>query len=129
MPDDPTILDDDDLLRRLHPRWIVWTSDPPRISSAAFQNAKGFEKLSANLGSLMAANAQTFEDLLVSFPGYGIASISVGLARENRQSIEKAPEPEDPSHVHVEGAKPRLVQRKLARAASDSVLKWPDPPS
>ncbi len=127
MADDPTILDDDELLRRLHPRWIVW-SDPPKISSAAFQNARGFEKLSANLGSLMTQYAQTWQDLLAAMPDYGIASLSVSTARAHGQGIEKAPKPNDPSHVHVEGAKPKPVQRKLAKAATDNVLKWPDPP-
>lgn len=127
MQDDPTILDDDELLRRLHPRWIVW-ADPPKISSAAFQNQKGLEKLSANLGSLMTQNAQTWEDLIAGMPDYGVASLSVGTARQHGQGVEKSPEPNDPSHVHVEGPKPKSVQRKLAKAATGNVLKWPDPP-
>ena len=129
MPDDPTILDDDELLRRLHPRWIVRTTDPPKISSAAFQNFKGFEKLSANLGSLMTQYTQTWSDLLAGMPGYGIAGLSVGTARQHGQGVEKSPEPNDPSHVHVEGPKPKSVQKKLAKAATENILKWPDPPS
>ncbi len=125
MSDDLSITNDDLLFRRLHPRWIVG-GDQPKISSAAFQNARGFDKLSANLGSLMTLYAQTWEDLISTMPNYGVATLTVGDARSFGQGVVKAPEPDDPSHVHVDGNKTKSVQRGLAKAATQNVLKWPE---
>lgn len=71
---------------------------------------------------------QTWEDLLSSMPEYGIATLTVGDARNFGQGVVKAPEPDDPSHVHVEGdKKKKSVQRGLAKVATQNVLKWPEP--
>ena len=124
MSDDKSIKDEDLLYRRLNPMWVV-NNGSPRISSAAFQNFKGGDKLSANLESLLIQNSQTWQDLLQPMPEYGLAALSVGGVRGLDQGVEKDPLPDDPSHVHVIGNKSRSVRKKLARAAQLNILQFP----
>ncbi|MEQ8205310.1 MAG: hypothetical protein RIA65_03975 [Woeseia sp.] len=124
MTDDDSISDNDLVYRRINPEWMIWDDDPPRITSAAFQNMDG-DKMSANLQSILEDAGQSVDDLIRDWPGYGVAAISVRKMSELGQSIELAPESNDISHIHVVGKKSRSIKKKLAASASDSVWVYP----
>lgn len=110
---DPTIADDDKLWRRIFPRWIVPDNNRggKRLSSQAFENSKDGSPMSVFLAALVLSSGRDAADLV--FPGYGMVSITAGLARENGQHVCRVPLPEEPAHTFVAGAKPKSVRYRL----------------
>ncbi len=60
---------------------------------------------------------------------FAVAAVSAAVVRGCQQTIQRMPEPNDPAHAHVTGAKPGSVQKQLSRAAEWVVppLDWPWP--
>jgi hypothetical protein len=120
--DDPTVVDECRLLRRIpiQPNtFILWNENEGRwtISSAAFQNNKGFNALSVNIESIMRERQLSLDVVIRDPKKYSLAAITAGLARQHDQVIQKHPEADDPSHGHVVGEKSKPIQRALANAA------------
>lgn len=119
--DDPAILDDELLLRRLRPDWIVpGERGRMRIASAAFKH----EELSVLFRSLLRQQRRSDGDVLRNYPDDSLCSFTAGLARSLGQRVVYDTEPpNDPAHGLVIGKKRQSVANRLAREAS-----WVIPP-
>jgi hypothetical protein len=118
--DDRSIADQAALWRLIHPNWIVQDDNERgwRISSAAFDDSKDGSPLSVLLAEVIASTGRTADDLLAQFTGYGLAAITAGSARAQRQGVSRTPRPNEPAHASVFGKKTGSVKRALARAAN-----------
>ena len=102
--DDPSIPEDERLLRRIPRSWVDWDEHGnAAISSAAFKD----EELSVNLESGMAGDGRPLRDAILNYPGYGLAAVTAGHARSLNQAVARDPLPEDPAHGVVYGQKKR----------------------
>jgi hypothetical protein len=132
--DDPTIADESLLLRRIPvlQSHIIWDDNERRWrpSSQSFKNHK-------DNPLAMSVNLQQVLDELGLQPGtvidpakQALASIPASFARGHNQKINRLPEPNDPSHAHLLGDKPKPVQEAFAKAAEWVVpppgWPWPD---
>jgi hypothetical protein len=123
--DDPTIPDHEELWRRIPPDRIVEDANRGgrRPSSGAFTDDRDGSPMSVVIGSA-AAGAET---VLAGHPGYALAAITAGLARECGQMIMRDPTSDQPAHALVIGHKTEGIRRRLARES-----RWiiePDQPS
>jgi hypothetical protein len=110
----PEIIEDkDDLYRRVH---FMTIKDNGDVSSAAFQNQKGTDEMSVDLGRLTTPQATTLGD-----PSYGVASLKAGLARSLGQDVFHHPEGGNCAHSTVKGHKPPPIRKQL-RDGSKLVL-------
>lgn len=123
--DDPTIPDAADLWRRIHPDWIILDRNTGRVrpTSQAFHNSRDGHPMSVHLAEI----ARQPEAVLVGFDGYGLVSLTAGLARQLSQVIARDPTPTDPSHALVAGPKTASVSRRFAREAV--WIREPDHPA
>lgn len=126
--DDPTITDECRLLRRIPAQpnaFIRWDANRGRwgISSQAFRNHRRHNAFSVNLESVLITEGLPLESVLADPARYALASIRAQQARERGQTIQRKPEPDDSSHAHVTGDKPKSVQQELA-----SLAEWVIPP-
>lgn len=119
--DDPTIGDDERLLRRIHPSWVLWQENgSPSISSAAFKDPE----MSVYIESVLLASGRIPEDCLSAYKGFGLATITAGLARSLDQCVTRDPVAGEPAHGLVLGKKRSAVATKLRDGAH-----WIIPPS
>ncbi len=96
--DDPTILDDDFLWRRIvnNPNMITRDSDGKlRPSSAAFRDGHTGEV------SVHLARLTTLEKVLLDKPEVGIVEINAGYPRTLEHKIVHDPNDTDPSHTLI----------------------------
>ena len=119
---DPTIRDDERLLRRIHPDHVNWDDNgDPNISSAAFRD----KELSVNLASVMEEAGREPRDAVRGYAGFGLASVTAAHARSLNQAVARDPTLEEPAHGVVYGEKKRAgVYRKLRDRA-----QWIERPS
>jgi hypothetical protein len=102
--DDPSISDNENLLRRIPTTWIHWDENGnPNISSAAFKD----EYLSVYLESVMARAGRSPADAIQNYAGYGLAAITAANARALNQRVARDPLTEEPAHAIVYGQKKR----------------------
>ena len=123
--DDPSVLDDHELWRRVPAFWVVYDDNRKqyRPTSAAFQNSTGFNGMSVVLGT-----DHGDPEGAVSSPNHSthsLASVSARFARGCSQTLSRAPEPDEPHHGHVAGAKTRSISRKFAAESDWRVLRAP----
>ena len=125
--DDPSILADDPLWRRVHPRLVIFDQNQGvyRPSSAAFADHPNATPMSIVLGNDALANGRTGEDLLAKFDGYSLAAITAKHARASKQIVYRVPVSDEPDHGEVKGDKPKAVRRSFAEAAKWVVLRTP----
>ena len=121
--DDPTILDEDNLWRRIHPRWLKYDDNLGRVrpTSGAFQDPKDGSPMSVVLEkehSNPNAYLRKFIDI-----DYTLASITAGLARECCQSVAREPQPDESAHSVVFGKKTERIRKRFAIEA-----EWVIPP-
>lgn len=116
--DDPSILDADPLWRRIHHSWLVPDgAGGRRLSSAAFDNSSDGSGMSVTLAREAREAGVTPARELAPFPGLGLAELSAGVCRVHDQWLEREPVEQNLFHALVNGAKPKRVQKALARAA------------
>jgi hypothetical protein len=102
--DDPSILGDERLFRRIPRTWVNWDEHGnPAISSAAFKDPE----LSVNLESLMVRDGRPPADAIRNNTGHGLAAITAAHARSLNQAVARDPQPEEPAHGVVYGRKNR----------------------
>jgi hypothetical protein len=122
--DDPTIPDNADLWRRIHPNQTTYDDNQGRIrpSSAAFTDSSNGSPMSV----VIAAECDGPTRVLAGYERYGLASFKARVARESGLGIVRDPLPDQPAHAFVFGPKSKKVQSKLAKATEWVVLP-PDP--
>ncbi len=124
--DDPTILNDADLWRRIPPYHFV--SDPTaggiRISSAAFEDHPNGTPMSVFLADVVAEIERGPQDALAGHESFGLAAFTAGLARSCEQGVAREPLADEPAHAVVFGRKTKSVSRKLAKGS-----RWVVPPA
>ncbi len=113
--DDPSIPDEERLLRRIHLTHVVEGGDGrSALSSAAFRDLE----LSVNLESVMRAAGRQPADSLKDNPNDLLACITAGVCRGNGQTVGPDPISSEPAHGYVFGKKTKRIQRALRDAAS-----------
>ena len=123
--DDPSIVDDDQLWRRIHPSWWVMDRNlgERRLSSAAFDDPHDGTAMSVDIARLRVS----VEDALAQHDGYGLAAFAAKVARDFGQGIERAPLSTNAAHAEVFGSKTKKVRKQWA--AASQVLRAPATPS
>ncbi|HEU5406233.1 MAG TPA: hypothetical protein VFU48_00595 [Nitrospira sp.] len=95
--DDPNILDEDDLWRRLRPDWVINDNGAIRISSAAFWQDGEVGEISVNVARLT-----TKDKLLANHPTHEIGAIEAGYPRrELGFSVAFEEDPGNDGHAHL----------------------------
>ncbi len=124
--DDPTILDDAVLWRRIPP-WHVVPDDNlgvMRPSSAAFKDSPDGSSMSVFLAELVERDGRKAEDALVGHTDYALSAFGAGLARRCKQGVASDPQPDEPAHAVVFGTKTKSISRALAKGS-----EWVIPPA
>ena len=114
--DDPTILNDDPLWRRIPDSHWVYDENVGRArpSSDAFRDDPDGEPMSVFLGRETANVAA----ILVGHDNYKVAFVSAGFARQLKQIISRDPSDDFSSHAVVVGDKRKSGRdKKFAKAA------------
>jgi hypothetical protein len=99
--DDPSISNNERLLRRVHPSQIK--PDPEsgeaRPSSAAFKSSTG-------LTSVSIASLTTPDAVLVGYEKHSLVEFEAAIARSAGCIVVRAPETDNPAHANVIGTGP-----------------------
>lgn len=114
--DDPSVLDDERLFRRIHLKQIVKDEDTglARVSSGAFRDSE----LSVNIESVLTSHSYDASHCLAGRREHRLVSITARIARTHGQAVCKNPLEDDPSHGIVYGSKnSRKVHEGLRKAA------------
>jgi len=111
--DDTSISDAAELLRRISAHWWVFDdrTGRRRLSSAAFENSRDGSGTSVAIAAETSLDAQ-----LQGYPGYGLASLPAGKAREQQQVVRRVPLDEMPWHAQIEGRKTGSIKKALSAA-------------
>jgi hypothetical protein len=123
--DDPAILDEADLWRRIPPKHFVKDDNLGQVrpSSAAFENHPNGSPMSVVLADAVIASSRAPDAVLTGHEGFALAAITAGLARECEQGIAREPLPDEPAHAVVFGKKTNSVKKRLAKGS-----RWVVPP-
>lgn len=91
----------------------IHLKDDRTVSSAAFENDKGTNRMSVNWLA-----RSSVESTLARLPGYGAALLTAQDYWDEEQVIEYTPvsSPPNPAHCDVVGEKNRSRMRRLAKA-------------
>ena len=122
---EPSIAEDEVLLRRLQPDWIVpGNHGRMRIASAAFKH----EEMSIVFRTLLQSQGRFVQDALSGHADNSLCSITAGLARDLAQGvIYDVNPPNDPAHGLVVGKKTKAVANRFAREAVWVIPSAPPP--
>jgi hypothetical protein len=122
--DDPTIADEEILLRRVPSRQLHWDPERGRYrpSSAAFDDDNEGDPMSVYLNSTMQALGLEAERTLDDQePGFGVAGVFARVVRDEEQVVCRDPDPGppfhicDPAHGLVAGAKSTKRRSRVGR--------------
>jgi len=121
-PDDPTVADGADLLRRIPPNHVIYDENlkQHRPSSQAFRDDRDGDPMSVYLSPVLVSENRELSAVLTGHQGFALAAVTAGLARSLSQTVHPDPIPEESSHAVVCGDKEsgsRRVARTLAKAA------------
>jgi hypothetical protein len=113
--DDRTILDEERLLRRIHPQQLVPDENNGkfRVSSAAFRD----RELSVVIESALRVTDRSPADTVARHPSHSLVAIRAGLARQKAQRVFRGPDPDEPAHGLVCGNKNSKCASEFARSA------------
>lgn len=121
--DDPSITDDDRLLRRvpIQPAQIIWDDNlkQQRPSSAAFKDHPDGSPMSIALQLVLDKLDLPIQSVLSGYETtHALVMFTAGVARKNGQWVAPEPlPPSDPAHGVVFGPKTPKVRKALAKAA------------
>lgn len=118
-PDDPTVADQAELLRRIPPRHFVFDEGIGRVrpSSAAFEDDADGDPMSAYRRDIVDSETGGLQRVMAGHAGFGLASLTARQFRFEQQTICPDPLPEESSHAKICGPKPHSVRRRLAKQA------------
>jgi hypothetical protein len=111
--DDASITDEEQLLRRVPPRWIVPDANNAgrrRVSSAAFDDPE----MSVDLASVREALGEPLTTCLAGHEGFSIVSLLAGVVRERNQAVCRDPLPDNPAHGLVVGRKTVSIKKHFS---------------
>jgi hypothetical protein len=108
---------EDQFLRRIPP-WHF--KAPDKISSAAFQNDKGTDRMSVNW-----LKYSTIDQTIEGLQGFGVARFSAKFCWEVNQEIEHTPGVENSAHCDIIGNKTESICRRFRDNSSYPVLPNP----
>jgi hypothetical protein len=118
-PDDPSITDGGELLRRI-PEWH-WFYDSNlkqmRPSSAAFEDDQDGDPMSVYRRNVIEAEGDDVRRVLAGHRRFALAALTAGQFRSRSQTVFADPLPEEASHAKVCGPKTRSVRRWFAANA------------
>jgi hypothetical protein len=123
-PDDPSILDDVELLRWIHPKLVVPDANREegfRPSSAAFRD----DEMSVFLGDTLAERGERAVDVVPE--GKFMASLVARFVREHKQGVVRTPEKGHPAHGDVVGVKTKPRSLPPAKVFAEEAA-WVLPP-
>jgi hypothetical protein len=120
-PNDPSIENETELLRRIPPWHFILDQNLGRFrpSSAAFEDDDANDPMSVCLRTVLTAENREVATVLAGHSGYALASITAGLARGHNQTVYPDPLPEETAHAVVCGMKKSSVKKSFSRSA-----KW-----
>lgn len=106
-PDDPEILNVDQMLRRIPPFHIVPddNSRGRRPSSAAFEDDDDGQPMSVYRRTVIDTTGGNIERVMVGHTGYGLVGLSAGDLRSRDQTVNSDPLEDELAHAVVCGAK------------------------
>jgi hypothetical protein len=115
------IVDDDWVLRRIHPSQIIddKNAGTKRPSSGAFTDPD----LSADSELLLAKFGLDSNHCIKNHAGYSLARVSVQVARTAGMAVTHTPQEDNPAHTDVTGKKTKATQRQLSSSAEWVVIK------
>jgi len=120
--DDPSIHDEDGLLRRV-PNWPTMmvldeNRNVLRPSSACFSDGETHdEEISVTLEKSLLESGGRHETAITNFPDFGLARLKAGLVRNelaSPQVIRRDATDADPHHALIIGKKTKADKRKMA---------------
>ena len=117
--DDRSVEDHFELWRRIPPRHVILDKNTGELrpTSAAFDNDSDGEPMSILIAMVMTEFGLSSADALDGHPGYALASITAGTARECNQKVVRDPLEQEPAHGLVVGQKTQGTRRRIARAS------------
>jgi hypothetical protein len=116
LPDDPSITDETLLYRRVTAEHYRRAAEGWTFTSGLFDNSSdGEQEMSVVIASKLEADGRTIEDL--ALPDIGWIAITAGVARNEGQAVAHAPEPDEPAHGAVCGAKGSKKRKRMKEAA------------
>lgn len=116
MPDDPTIPDEAIVWRYVPSVQIVDGDDGEglRPSTGAFNDSSDGDPMSAILATEGREPATAIPQ---SCAGAGVVAFTAAFLRSLGLDLERAPEPDEPNHIVVRGAKTKSLKKKLKQGA------------
>lgn len=127
--DDPTIADDEILLRRVAPEQMSADGNALRLTSNAFNDiadaVSGVYAVSVFVESRVVELGYSLERMLDGLDDFGLVAFTVGQARELGLGVTWAPNDQSMSeaHAHLNGPKPRAIRKRLVQVAQRRL--WP----
>ncbi len=114
---DQRIPDDAQLWRRIRPTQVIFDGNINRLrpTSDAFRNTSDTQEMSVALEKIVEQTGRTAKDILIKYPGQGIAAFTAEFARslDEYQGVVFAPKPPDEiEHGHIVGDKTKEKLRK-----------------
>jgi len=124
-PNDPTVGDATELLRRIPDRHFFFDLKLGRVrpSSAAFEDDEDGDPMSVYRRDVIESEGVGLQRVMAGHLGFGLASLTAGQVRSKLQTVFPDPLPEESSHAKVCGQKTNAVRRWFASQAA-----WVIPP-
>ena len=118
--DDPTVGNEEKLLRRVRPDQIVWDDNEKRFrpSSGAFYDSSDGSGMSISLDSVLQEYGHDASYALRGYGDQGLVVLTAAFVRSLKQGVIREPLPEDPAHGEVVGKKTQGIRRQFANNAT-----------
>lgn len=118
-PNDPTVADDVELMRRVPPWHFCFDAKlgRKRPSSAAFEDDDDGDPMSVYRRDIIDAEGGKIQRVMTGHVGFALAPLAVGQFRSKQQSVFPDPLPQESSHTQLCGPKPESARRWFAKQA------------